>query len=88
LTIGMELTSRPQSAAQTDDGATIPLPTLTKHCCVCGSEKLPFAGYSVVKDRPGEISPSANFGARGRFPPDPLGSLACGAPSPHAARSP
>jgi hypothetical protein len=31
------------------------LPTLTKHCCVCGSEKLPFAGYSVVKDQPGEL---------------------------------
>ena len=37
------------------------LPTLTKHCCVCGSEKLPFAGYSVVKDQPGDF-----------VPPDPL----------------
>jgi hypothetical protein len=37
--------------------------------CSCGSEKLPFAGYSVVKDQPGDC-----------VPPDPLTTSLAGTP--------
>ncbi len=52
------------------------LPTLTKHCCVCGSEKLPFAGYSVVKDQPGDF-----------VPPDPLATSLARPLAPRSAPS-
>src|SRR5262245_12562616 len=40
------------------------------------SKKLPFAGYSVVKDHSGgNIAPRKLTDAAERFPPDPLGSL-------------
>lgn len=46
------------------------------------SEKLPFAGYSVVKDHPGEISPRGTYGMRGAFPRTPLARSLAGPRSP------
>jgi hypothetical protein len=60
---------------------------LTSSGGLCGRKKLPFAGYSVVKDHPGEISPLGTYGGSGRFPPDPLRSLTRGAPKPRSVRS-
>src|SRR5690349_7049066 len=47
------------------------------HTACVWSEKLPFAGYSVVKDHSGESVPSESLTGdpRGVLPPDPLGSL-------------
>ena len=65
LTIGMELRSLDASRRPC---VPIPLPTLTSHtACVCGSEKLPFAGYSVVKE------PSKRLALR--FAADPLAAI-------------
>src|SRR5437773_5175822 len=59
------------------------------HTACLWSEKLPFAGYSVVKDHSGgNIAPRNLLVVAGAFPPDPLGSLARGAPTPRSARSP
>jgi len=46
------------------------------HTACVWSEKLPFEGYSVVKDDSGgNIAPRNLSAAAGRFPPDPRGSL-------------
>ena len=58
------------------------------HTACVWSEKLPFAGYSVVKDYSGgNIAPRNLSVIAGRFPPDPLRSLTRGAPTPHSVRS-
>src|SRR5437667_5553301 len=58
------------------------------HTACVWSEKLPFAGYSVVKDHSGgNIAPRNLSVVAGRFPPDPLRSLTRGAPRPHSVRS-
>jgi hypothetical protein len=59
------------------------------HTACVWSEKLPFAGYSVVKDHSGgNIAPRNLSVIARRFPPDPLGSLTRGAPKPRSVRSP
>src|SRR3989442_752131 len=58
------------------------------HTACVWSEKLPFAGYSVVKDHSGgNIAPRNLSVIAGRFPPDPHRSLTRGAPMPHSVRS-
>src|SRR5947199_649415 len=58
------------------------------HTACVWSEKLPFAGYSVVKDHSGgNIAPRNLSVVAGRFPPDPHRSLTRGAPMPHSVRS-
>jgi hypothetical protein len=68
-------------------GAVATGSTLASEDRICGRKKLPFAGYSVVKDLPGELSPLGTDGGSGRFPPDPLRSLTRGAPKPRSVRS-
>jgi len=60
---------------------------LRRNECVVG-KKLPFAGYSVVKDHSGgNIAPRNLSVIAERFPPDPHRSLTRGAPMPHSVRS-
>ena len=52
----------------------------------CGRKKLPFAGYSIVKDRSGGTIPRS-VGALGIAPPDPLARVTRGALCPAPFRS-
>jgi len=56
LTIGIETDARrPEDQPAT---VSLPNPHLKNTACVCGSEKLPFAEYSVVKERPADSRPA------------------------------
>jgi hypothetical protein len=53
----------------------------------CGRKKLPFAGYSIVKDRSGGISPRGTLVIAGRFPRTPSLAPLAGPQSPAPFRS-
>jgi hypothetical protein len=65
--------------------------SVSAHCCAfCGRKKLPFAGYSVVKELfliRGNIAPRKPSVASGRFPRTPWLAHSRG-PKPHSVRSP
>jgi len=72
LTIGKSKTGAPRSAMDESRQSLFFPPSLKNiYCVFCGSEKLPFAGYSVVKDHPGEQTPRETFGGRGVGSPGP-----------------
>jgi hypothetical protein len=72
---------RPSSTTRSQIRNVFP-PSLETLRVFCGSEKLPFAGYSVVKDHPGEITPRGNSRKPRARSPDRLARSVAGPQAP------